>query len=145
MARPRSPTTRWILCTQCDFPLEVSAHSKSVNCRHCNSRVITEALDVKDYVAVRRFSTANRMHIKRKGIVYASVRADELVVDGVLEGEAVVLDAIRLGKKARVKANIRAARLAVDAGATLSGDVLVGPDQVPEIGRLQEAAQETQA
>jgi hypothetical protein len=91
MAGASPPDKRRILCVHCSRPLEVDVGAKSVNCRHCHKRVITEALTVKDYVAVRRFETANRLHITKKGIVYAAVRADDLVVDGVLEGSALAL------------------------------------------------------
>lgn len=107
-----------------------------MSCPHCHQRVVTEALDVKDYVAVRRFHTANRMCITKKGIVYAAVRADELVVEGVLEGAALSMGAIRIGKKAKVKADLRALRLAFELGAEFEGDVRIGPDQVPELMNL---------
>jgi len=133
MARLRPPTqTRRTLCTHCDGLLELDDKAKSVSCPHCHKRVITEALDVKDYVAVRRFHTANRMRITKKGIVYASVRADDLIVEGVLEGEGFAIGTIRLGAKARVKADLRAARLVVERGATLVGDLRIGPLEVPE-------------
>lgn len=128
---------RRILCTHCALPLEVDEAAKSVNCRHCHKRVITEALTVKDYVAVRRFNTANRMHITKKGIVFASVRADDLEVDGVLEGNVLSLGAIHLGKRARVKGDLRGLRLSVELGAALVGDVRIGPDQVPELDALR--------
>ena len=137
MARPKPSDRRTVLCTSCDLPLDVSSEAKSVNCRHCNTRVITEAMDVDAYVAVRRFTTANRMKILRKGIVYASVRAETLEVDGFLQGEAVALGGIRLTKNARVSANLRAPFLAVEVGATLVGDLRIGPDQVPEAENLR--------
>lgn len=133
-----SPARRRILCTHCSLPLDVDVAAKSVNCRHCHKRVITEALRVKDYVAVRRFHTANRMHITRKGIVFAAVRADDLEVDGVLEGNAVAFHTIRLGRRARVKGSLRARCLVVEPGATLVGDVRIGPEQVPELENLLE-------
>jgi LSD1 subclass zinc finger protein len=137
MARAPTPTTRWILCTHCENPLEIATEAKSVSCRHCHTRVVTEALAVKEYVAVRRFATANRMHITKKGIVFAGVRADDLVVDGVLEGDAVALGAIRIGKTARVKGSLRAASLAFDPGATFVGEMRIGPEHVPERLRLR--------
>src|SRR5437773_1295369 len=86
---------RRILCTQCDRPLEVDEGAKSVNCMHCNTRVVTEAMTVDAYVAVRRFTTANRMKITKKGLVYASVRADALEIEGFLQGDAFALPDIR--------------------------------------------------
>jgi hypothetical protein len=127
---------RRILCTQCDGALEVDDSAKSVNCVHCNTRVITELLVVDAYVAVRRFTTANRMRITKKALVYSSVRADALEIEGFLQGEAVSLSGIRVSKSARVAANLRGAWLSVDAGASLVGEMRIGPDQVPEAGNL---------
>jgi len=133
-----STTRRRILCTHCSLVLEVDEAAKSVNCKHCHKRVITEALTVKDYVAVRKFHTANRMRITKKGIVYASVKADDLEVDGVLEGDVLAMHGIRLTKRAKVKGNLRGQTLAVQLGATLVGDVRIGPDCVPELDALDE-------
>ncbi len=130
---------RRTLCTQCNGVLEFAAEAKSVNCRHCNTRVVTEAMDVAEYVAVRRFATANRMRITKKGRVYASVRADELEIDGFLQGDATALVGIRLTKNARVNANLRASFLHIEPGAILVGNVQIGPAQVPEIEKLAPA------
>lgn len=116
--------------------LDVATDAKSVNCPHCNTRVVTEPLDVSEYVAVRRFATANRMHITKKGKVFAAVRADELHVEGFLHGDAVSLTRLRLAKTAHVTGNVRAAFLSLEPGATLVGYVRIGPSEVPELGRL---------
>ena len=137
MPRARLSVQRWILCTHCDNPLEVAGDAKSVNCHHCHKRVITEAMKVKDYVAVRRFHTANRMQITKKGIVYASVRADDLDVDGVLEGNVLALGGIHLTKRAKVKGDLRALTLVFDVGATYCGELRIGPDEVPELDKLR--------
>jgi DNA-directed RNA polymerase subunit RPC12/RpoP len=128
---------RRTLCTQCDGPLDVLEEAKSVVCRHCGGRVVVEALEVGEYVAVRRFATANRMHLKKKAKVYAAVRADDLAIDGFLQGEAVSLTSIRVSKSAQVSGTLRALRISIEPGATLVGDVRVGPDQVPEIDNLR--------
>jgi hypothetical protein len=121
------------LCTQCNEPLEFAEEAKSVNCRHCNTRVITEALDVSEYVAVRRVATANRMKIAKKGKVFASVRADDLEIEGFLQGDATSLSGIRIKKSAEVKGSLRAAWLSLEPGATLVGDLRIGPAEVPEV------------
>lgn len=138
MPRAREPTTRRILCTHCDNPLEIASGAKSVNCRYCHQRVITEPLVVKDYVAMRRLSVANRIRITKKGIVFSAVKADDLQVEGVLEGQAVAWGTIHLKKTARVKAALRARSLAVDVGAQLVGEMRIGPREVPEVGAIAE-------
>lgn len=140
MPRTREPENRWTLCTSCDRALQIATLAKSVNCPHCHTRVVTEALDVDGYVAVRRFATANRMHITKKGIVFASVRADSLRVDGTLQGDAVSMTGIELGKGAKVRGSLRASWLRLEDGAAFSGEVAIGPEEVPELQNLEDAA-----
>jgi DNA-directed RNA polymerase subunit RPC12/RpoP len=119
---------RKTFCTQCDEAVEFADEAKSINCRHCNTRVITEPLDVSEYVAVRRVATANRMKITKKGKVFASVRADALEIEGFLHGDATSLSGIRIKKSAQVTGSLRAAWLSLEPGATLVGDVKIGPE-----------------
>lgn len=137
MARAKPPHEKRILCTSCGGLLVVSSEAKSVSCSHCHSRVICERMDVKDYVAVRKFRTANSMHIRKKGIVYASVWAEELTIDGVLKGDATALHGIRLGRKARVTADLRAPSIEIADGAQLAGHVQIGAEFVPELELLR--------
>jgi hypothetical protein len=137
MPRASEPHERHTLCTSCNGPLTVATMAKSVVCIHCHARVVTEALDVDGYVAVRRFATANRMHVGKKGIVFAEIRADDLVVDGTLTGDCVSMTRIHVGKTARVKGALRALTLALDAGAEFAGEVRIGPDHVPELEALR--------
>lgn len=139
MARTPEPQERWTLCTSCNGAIHVSTLAKSVVCTHCHARVVTESLEVDGYVAVRRFATANRMHIGKKGIVFADVRADELVVDGTLTGEALSMTGLHLTKTAKVKGALRAATLRLDLGAVFCGDVRIGPEAVPELESLARA------
>jgi hypothetical protein len=136
MAKRKDPGRRRILCTSCDLVLEVAEEARSVNCLHCNTRVITEEMSVDEYVAVRRFATANHVKITKKGRVYASVRAETLEIDGFLQGEAVALGGIKIGKNARVTANLRAPWIILDPSATLVGDMRIGPGEVPEAANL---------
>jgi predicted RNA-binding Zn-ribbon protein involved in translation (DUF1610 family) len=141
MARTREPEHRWTLCTSCDRAIQIATLAKSVNCPHCHTRVITEALDVDGYVAVRRFATANRMHITKKGIVFAAVRADALRVDGTLQGDVVSMTGIELGKGAKVRGSLRASWLRIEEGAAISAEVQIGPDEVPELQNLEGAGE----
>ena len=116
--------------------MSVAAEAKSVSCPTCHQRVVTEAVVVKGYVAVRRYPVANRISITKKGIVYAAVRADDLDIDGVLQGEAVVLGTLHLKKHARVTGPVRASYLRVDKGASLVGPVRIGPEAIEELDAL---------
>jgi cytoskeletal protein CcmA (bactofilin family) len=85
------------------------------------------------------------MRITKKGKVYASVRADALVVEGFLQGDAVSLTSLRIAKGAKVVGNVRAASLVLEPGATLVGAVRVGPGEVPEVASLLAAEAEAAA
>jgi DNA-directed RNA polymerase subunit RPC12/RpoP len=123
---------RRTLCTQCNGDLEVAEQAKSVSCPHCHTRVVTEPLVVSEYVAVRRFATANRMRITKKGRVVGAVRADDLEIDGFLHGDATSLAGLRMSRTAHVTGNVRAAWLSLEPGATLVGHVRIGPREVPD-------------
>ena len=90
-------------------------------------------------------ATANQMHITKKGKVFASVRADSLVIDGFLQGDATSLSGVRITKSGKVTATIRAAWLSLEPGATLVGEVRIGPAEVPEIALLAPPVVESQA
>ncbi len=135
--REKAPAERRILCTGCGGLLVVAHEAKSVSCRHCHGRVVCERMDVKDFVAVRNFRTANSMHIRKKGRVHASVWAEDLTIDGALLGDATALHAMRISRKAKVKGALRATTLVVEAGAELSGQVAIGPQYMPELKALR--------
>ena len=141
MARTKIPVERRILCTTCARPLDISGAAKSVSCKHCNARVVTEAMTIKEYMAVRRVSLANKVHITRKGLVYASVHAEDIVVEGQLQGDLFALHNIHVGKKAQIKGDLRASWLSVDEGATIEGHMRIGPDEVPELEGLRRIAE----
>lgn len=140
--RTRTPQERLTLCTSCDALLRLDVSAKSVSCAACNARVITESMVVKDYIAVRHLKVANHVHITRKGIVVAKVRADDLEIDGRQTGDIVSLQGVVISRKAEVKGNIRASWLEVDEGATVVGYMAIGPDQVPELDVVRDAATE---
>jgi len=137
-AKARTPAERRILCTACGGLLVVAYEAKSVSCRHCHGRVVCEALDIKDYVAVRNLRTANRLRLRKKAIVNAALWAEEIEVDGRLTGDAISLGGIRIGRRAQVIGNLRARSLAVAEGATLVGEIRIGRRHIPEWEALEQ-------
>lgn len=142
MARARTPQERLTLCTSCDALLRMDVSAKSVSCPSCNARVICEPMVVKDYIAVRHLKVANHVHITRKGIVVAKVRADDLEIDGRQTGDIVSLQGVYISRKAEVKGGIRASWLEIEDGATVVGYMQIGPDNVPELDVVRNAAVE---
>ena len=138
MGKQRPPDERRILCTSCGGLLVVAGVAKSVSCHHCNGRVICEALEIKDYVAVRNLRTANRIHIKKKGHVVAALWCEDLQVDGKLRGDAISLGAARISKRAQVQGGVRAMTLHLEEGAQVSAVMRIGPEHIPEHEAKQE-------
>jgi len=130
------------LCTSCDQPMQIDVNAKSVSCRHCNGRVITESARISQYMAVRNFKVANHVHITRKGLVFANIRADELKIEGRVTGNVFSLQGVHISKKASLEGDVRASWLVVENGATLVGDVRIGPDEVPELRSITEFSSE---
>ena len=110
----------------------MAREAKSVNCHHCHQRVICEALVIKDYVAVRKLRTANKIHITKKGNVVASLWCEDLAIDGRLKGDAIALGSMRVSKKAQIQGDLRATSLRVDDGAVVSGIMRIGPEHIPQ-------------
>ncbi len=133
---------RLTLCTSCDQPMQIDVNAKSVSCRHCHARVITESARVTSYMAVRNFKVANHVHVTRKGLVFANIRADELKIEGRVTGNIVSLQGVHITKKASVEGDVRASSLIVDNGAVLVGDIRVGPDEMPELRKITEFGRE---
>ena len=127
-----SPETREIRCTHCEGLLEISAHAMSVNCRHCNRRVIIEDLKIKAYHAVVRLATAGKVEIAKRAQVVAKVRVDELIVKGEVRGDIVALDRVEVSKQGRIEGDVSSRRLSVQPGARLCGFYRIEPGFVPE-------------
>ena len=127
-----SPETREILCTHCEGKLEVSAHAMSVNCHHCNRRVIIEDLKIKAYHAVVKLATAGRVEIAKRAQVVAKVRVHDLIVKGEIKGDVVAVDRIEVSKQGAILGNVSCKRLEVAPGARLSGFFRVEPEFEPE-------------
>ena len=138
MAKARPPAERRILCTSCGGVLVIAFTAKSVSCRHCNGRVVCEALDIKDYVAVRNVRTANTLRLRKKAIVNAALWAEDIEVEGRLQGDAISLGRIRIRRKAQVQGNMRARSLLLEEGAIVVGEMRIGPRHMPEWDRVEE-------
>lgn len=127
-----SPETRGILCTHCEGKLEVSAHAMSVNCHHCNRRVIIEDLKIKAYHAVVKLATAGRVEVAKRAQVVAKVRVHELIVKGEIKGDVIAVDRIEIAKQGSILGDVSCKRLEVQPGAKLSGFFRVEPDFEPQ-------------
>ena len=130
--QPSRIETREVVCTHCDRRIDIPATAMSVSCRHCHRRVIIEDLKIKSYHAVMRIATAGLVEVTKKGKLVASVRVNELNVEGSITGNVTVLGTVRVGKKGAIDGDVSCRSLTVQPGAKLSGYYVVAPDYAPE-------------
>jgi len=103
----------------------------TVNCRHCNRRVVLEDLKIKAYHAAVRVETAGRIEVLRKAHVVAEIRGNAVEVLGKVKGKMTCVGTIHLGKKAETEGDISCRSMVVEAGATLEGFVRIDPEFTP--------------
>ncbi|MGH2668929.1 MAG: polymer-forming cytoskeletal protein [bacterium] len=122
------PPTREVVCTHCDHPIQIPATAMSVNCRHCNRRVIIEDLKIKAYHAALKVATAGKLEVAKNAQVVADIRVAELVVDGAVKGSVKADDRVQIGKKGVIQGDILCRRILVEPGGRLEGRLSVGPN-----------------
>lgn len=87
-----------------------------------------QELDIFGYVEGGIEAGAVRIH--PSGRVFGQVRADQLEVNGLLQGDVAVKHLIRIGSTGQVSGNVRYGQLAMAAGGDLSADVRNVPPEV---------------
>ena len=66
---------------------------------------------------------AQKFTIGPNGVVHASIKAHNVVVLGMLEGNVEAADRIEIGKDAKVVGDIRTARIHIEDGAYFKGSI----------------------
>lgn len=142
MAKAKTPQTetREVVCTHCERAIDIPVTAMSVNCKHCNNRVIIEDLKIKAYHSVVRLATAGKVEVAKNAQVIAQVRVDELLVHGTIKGNVTARNRIKVGKKGCIQGDVICKTLSVELGARLQGRFEIGPEAVPKPKPLQRDA-----
>ena len=74
-----------------------------------------------------RISSSGEVQIGDTATCRAQIEADSLVIDGRLEGDAVVCNKLSLNETAAVRGDLRAGTMVVTEGATYVGACAIGP------------------
>jgi len=74
-----------------------------------------------------RITSSGEVQIGESAQCSAEIEADSLVVDGVIEGNAVVQGQLSLNETAVVKGDLRSGTMVVADGATFVGNCAIGP------------------
>jgi len=91
-----------------------------------------------------KIAVAETLTVESDGIVQADVEAKSLVVSGVLVGEVVAIESVRLLKEARVVGNIQAPRVAMESGAAYRGRLDMGAVDLSEAGQASVVAKKVE-
>lgn len=110
-----------ISCTYCAQAIEVSPRAMSIFCPHCHKRVVCEDYTIRSYHAVRNLATCGSVIVERKGHVVAPIRADKLIIRGLVRGNIRALSLVEVESTGVVQGNVEAPRLIIHAGARLMG------------------------
>ncbi len=110
-----------VSCTFCSGPIEVSTKTMSIFCPHCSKRVVCEDYVIKSYQAVRSFSTCGDVIVERKGHVVAPVRAESLVVRGLVRGDVTARARVEIASTGTIQGNVEAPALVMHDGGKLIG------------------------
>jgi len=74
-----------------------------------------------------RISSSGEVQIGDTATCRAQIEADSLVIDGRLEGDAVVCNRLSLNETAAVRGDLKAGTMVVTEGATYVGTCAIGP------------------
>ena len=75
-----------------------------------------------------KVSAKGELQVAEGAICKAEIDAGKVTVDGMIEGNISAHERIQLNTKARIKGDLKAARLVVAEGASLVGHCAIGPD-----------------
>jgi hypothetical protein len=127
-ARPES--RKQITCPYCEHCQKVSEYAFSVACRHCNRRIELRDLDIRSHLR-EDIHTGSLVRVLSNGSVRGSVRANEVIVEGLVVGDVVAGGRLRIATSGVVDGNVRTRRLEIEEGAQFKGDANIGQQAFP--------------
>lgn len=75
------------------------------------------------------------LHVAERGVCNAQIEADNVHVDGSIEGDVTATAGVQLNASSRVKGNIVAEKMITAEGAAIVGHVNIGPGAAKGAGR----------
>jgi hypothetical protein len=129
-----------VTCPYCEHRERVSEYAFSVACRHCNRRIELRDLDVRSHLR-ENIHSGSVVRILSSGSVRGAVRANEVIVQGSVNGDVVAGERLRITATGVVRGNLRTRRLEMEEGARFHGDANIGEQAFPPpIERRKRAA-----
>ncbi len=119
-------------CTHCEGVVAVGGRAISVVCPHCNKRLVVGDVLVDKYRAVRKVATCGDIVVASRGHLVASVKAENLTVNGKLRGDVFVRGRVAIESTGSLTGDVEAPLLRVESGGLLNGIVRIGDKQPPK-------------
>lgn len=125
---PKPDDLTAVACLYCGKPIEVSRKAMSVTCKYCHKPLKLEDVQIKVYEARRNIDTCGIVTVERKGhVVSEKINCGGLIVRGKVKATVNSRGPVLVGPEAEIKGDVVAPKLAVGAGAILSGRYQIGP------------------
>lgn len=131
---PRPIILRSVRCYHCGRSFEVGAKAITVSCPRCFQRVAVGDVEIRRSQFGGDVETCGRISVHPRGWFSAkSLRASNGVeIEGVVEVRRVEGENVRIFSGAKLRGDLTARRLVVEAGATIEGGFFrVGLDAEP--------------
>lgn len=121
MNTPAAPASKVIHCCHCGGPVRVSIKAISVSCPHCHQRVALEDVVIRGAFTGRTLVTCGNVVIEAGGQIHTPIRAENVLVRGVVRAAVVALQRLVVESSGRVYGDVQCARLEVADGGVVSG------------------------
>jgi hypothetical protein len=122
-------TKKVVQCYHCGKALLVSVRAFSVCCPYCSQRVGVENLSISNRYEVHRIETCGELTVEAEGFLRAHLHVNDLLVAGQLYGNVEAEGKVTLTATGRIKGDVRASRLEIDAGGLLEGYCDIQPER----------------
>lgn len=123
-AADRGMRTAW--CPYCWKEVTVAQEAISVPCAACNRRIELEDLLVTENIG-RNMMTGASVLVRAEATVTGNIHAGEIIVHGTVRGDLRAAGRVAVMRGARVIGGIRARRLVLEDGASVTGRLEIGP------------------
>lgn len=90
-------------------------------------------------------TATGEVSVHSTGTARAQIAANDIVINGTVDGSAVAKDFISVGERAVVTGEVRSARLRVDEGANVNATISMNPSDAPPARRAHEDQESDEA
>jgi cytoskeletal protein CcmA (bactofilin family) len=90
-------------------------------------------------------TATGEVNVHTTGTARAQIAANDIVINGSVDGSSVAKDLVSIGESAVVTGEVRAARLRVDEGASINATISMNPSDAPPARRAHDEQESDEA